>query len=172
MANTNQPKGFRPLNVREAACNQYNMNSAETTKEGDLVYMNPAGAITGTYDAAYPMVGIQAAPFTTNGIVPSTYSAVSGSVVSIWDDPNTEFIGQISSYAATNPVTTWTTSACFDVAGSAGAQYINASASSQDNFRILRLAAEYDTGKISAVGAYAKVVCKINPKGHLASTQS
>ena len=173
MANKAVLKGFKPLNGRDAATNNYIMGTGETTQEGDILYLNSAGYATGIA-STNPILGVQAAAFTTYGVVPSTYAAsttLGNTIVPVWDDPNLEFVGMQLSFSQADPYTTAAYGAAYDVAGAYGAQYIDQGASSLDTFKIMRLAAEFDTGKLSVAGAYAKVVCKINPARHFISKQ-
>lgn len=164
MANTNRPKGFKPKNIKTAETNRYVITAGETTKDGDVLYLASTGLLSGSA-AAGPVVGVQNGAIIdeTDGLVNAT--AVAGDIVSVWDNPNEVFVGQISTYTLTDPYTTRATAACYDVGGSAGAQYIDAAASTYDIWKVVRPAYE-ESGVRSAVGAYAKVECRFNPGKH------
>ena len=169
MANKNVLLGFKPKNIKNATANIYNLTATETLKQNDVCYLASTGLITATVG---PIVGVAQGPQRdgTTGLVKTTSEA--GDKISIWDDPWEIFIGLISTYAATDPYTTRTSADSYDNAGSAGAQYINAAASTNDIWKILKISNEYDTGKESAVGAYAKVECQLNPDKHFRSLVS
>jgi hypothetical protein len=169
MANTSVLLGFKPKNVDGAKANDYFVTATETLKQSDVCYMASTGLTTAT---AGVIQGIAAGPQwdPDTGLVKATAEA--GDKIKIWDDPWEIFIGQITTYAATDPYTTRASAACYDNAGSAGAQYINKAASTNDIWKILKLSDEYDTGKQSAVGAYAKVECQLNPDKHFRSLVS
>lgn len=165
MANTNIPKGFVVKNSKSEDCNEHPVSTSLATRNGDVLYRKSDGLLSGTASDG-PVVGVQAGSIynPTTGLNEDTASA--GSVVLVWDNPLEVFIGQISTFTATDPYTTSVSSACFDTAGSAGAQYIDAGSTSVDTWRVIKLSQEYDTGKTSAVGAYAKVECQFNPNKH------
>ena len=165
MANTDIKIGFHPKNVKTANTVRDLLTTGETTKDGDILYRASTGLLTATA-SSNKIAGVQNGAILdeTDGEINAT--SVDGDVVMLWDDPDTVFIGQITEFTQTDPYTTRVSSACFDVAGSAGAQYIDAGATSLDTFKIQRLAYEYDKGSRSEVGVLAKVECTINPGKH------
>ena len=166
MANKNLPQGATPRNVDGASLSRQYIATGETTKHGDTLYRNTAGLITGTEDANYPIVGIQNGAIIDESDGKVNATSLSGDVVMVWDDPHEEFIIQASTFAATTPYTCRVSSACFDQGGTSGALYVDVGASTYDDWKVLRRAAEPDTGIESAIGAYAKVVAQVNPNRH------
>jgi len=165
MANQDIKKGFKPKNIKSADCNEHPVTTGLATRDGDVLYRASTGLLTGTASDG-PIVGVQNGSIYNKTTGENEDTASAGSVVLVWDDPATVFVGQISTFTATDPYTTFTAGSCFDSAGSAGATYINAASSTDDIWRICKLSTEYNTGKQSAVGAYAKVECVFNPKEH------
>ena len=165
MANTDIKTGFKPLNVKDAVLYRDLLTTGETTKDGDILYRASTGLLTATA-STNKIAGVQAGAILdeSDGFINTT--SVDGDMVMIYANPDEVFVGQITTFAQTDPYTTRVSSACFDVAGSAGAQYIDAGATTLDTFKVQRVTAEYDTGALSAVGAYAKVECTINPDKH------
>lgn len=90
-------------------------------------------------------------------------TAADGDFVNVIVDPDVLFKGQISSYTQTDPYTTRVSTACYDVAGSAGAQYVDASASSNDHVKVIAIDTEIKDGQYSATGSYAKARFRFNP---------
>ena len=164
MSNTTRPLGFRPKNIKNATVTQYPVTAAQVIVVGDVLSMDSAGSLV--IGAGGPIIGVAA----SNVIDPDTglvkATAEAGDTIGVWDDPNEVFVGQISSYAATDPYTTRSSGACYDVAGTTGVQYINAAAHSQDAFKIRCLAWE-ENGKKSVAGDYAKVEFRINNLKHV-----
>lgn len=165
MANTSILKGFTPKNIKNASLSRDLLTTGETTQDGDILYRASTGLLTATA-STNKIVGIQCGAIIDETDGETNDTSVAGDIVSVWDDPNEVFIAQLTTFAQTDPYTTRVSSACYDVAGSAGAQYIDAAATSLDSMKILRLSYEYDTGARSVVGAYAKVECVINPDKH------
>lgn len=164
MANIDRKKGFKPQNIGTARTKRDLMATGETTQPGDVLYRNSDGLLTATA-STNKIAGIQASFIKDSTDGTNNATSLAGDFVSIWDDPDEIFVGQISTYAQTDPYTTRVSAGCFDVAGSAGAQYINAAASTLDTFKVLGLDYE-ENGVRSAVGANAKVECTINPGKH------
>lgn len=163
MGNTNRPMGFKPQNAGSARCRQYVITAAQVLADGDMVSFDSAGTLV--IGAGSPIAGVVNGGMLdgTDGGIKTTAEA--GDTCFVWDDPNTVFIAQTSSFAATDPYTTASSAACFDIVSTTGAQYIDASSSSQDAIKVLGLEWE-ENGKKSVAGAYAKVECKINPLKH------
>jgi hypothetical protein len=163
MANNNLPKGFKPKNVELARKNEYVIKASETSKPGDVLYFDAsAGTLTATPHANNPICGVQASYIKSSTTGDINATAVAGDLVDVWDDITTEYVGQISTFTATDPVTTKAAAACYDVAGNAGLQYIDAAASTYDVWKVIKLDYENNVKK-SIAGAYAKVLCVLNP---------
>ena len=167
MANTDLAQSFRIITPgAEKHAVKWPCAASYAGKPGDAVFIDSNGRATAT---AGITLGIQVStPYSVATLaVETTASATAGaSEILLVVDPNVEFVGQISTFAVTDPYTTRSSAACYDVAGSAGAYYINAAASTNDTFKIVRVAEEVATGKQSEVGAYAKVVARFNPVVH------
>lgn len=162
MANENLPLGFK-----QAAGSEYTgaydcrVAASETFEPGDLVFMDSSGYITLTA-STNPMAGIVAGRIMdgTTGLAKTTSGSAGVDRVKVWD-PRGTFVGQVTTGAATDPYTHYTASSMYDVAGTTGVQYINASASSLDQVQIMGPADERN-GSISQVGSYQKVVFRLN----------
>jgi hypothetical protein len=167
MANTSVLLGFKPANVTPFECNRYLIAADETTQEGDVLNIKSTGTLTGTAGSA---VGVQNGAINdeTDGLNNAT--AVDGDIVKVWDNPVEVFMGQITTFTQTDPYTTRSSAGCYDTAGSAGAQYIDAAVSTNDTWKVLRRAYERKDGSRSAVGAYAKVYCQLNGLKHFRGT--
>ena len=163
MGNTNRPIGFRPQNADGEHCRKYVITAAQVLADGDMVSFDSSGTLV--IGAGSPIAGVVNGGMidATDGGIKTTAEA--GDTCFVWDDPNTVFIAQISSFAATNPYTTASSAACFNVTATTGAQFINASEHTQDAIKILGLEYEED-GVKSVAGAYAKVECRINGLKH------
>ena len=164
MANTNTPTGAKPRNASTALVKIWTVTATATLSAGDTVYLDSAGTVSDT--ASQYVVGVAVEGIIdTDGYTVNT-TAGAGDTIKVYDDQSEIYIMQISTYAITAPYTTCIDTACFDTAGTQGVQYIDAAASTQDTWKILGLATEEDSGKASALGAYAKVQCQINPNVH------
>lgn len=163
MANTSRPMGLKPRNIKDAETNQYVVTAAQVIVAGDVVSLDSAGTVI--IGDSLP-IGVAASNMvdSVDGSIKATAEA--GDTISIWDDPNEVFVGQISTFAATDPYTTSSSAACYDIAGATGVQYIDAAATSNDTFKIKRLSWE-ENGKKSIAGAYAKVECRFNNLKHV-----
>jgi len=163
MANTSRPMGFKPANIKDYHFNWYPVTAAQVFKSGDVVSLDSSGTVV--INGSLPL-GIAA----TDIIDPDTgltkTTAEAGDIVGVWDDPYMEFIAQITTYAATDPYTTRSSAACYDVGGSTGVQYVDAGATSADTFKVCGLAWE-ENGKKSVAGAYAKVRVRFNLVKHV-----
>lgn len=166
MGNTNAPNGFHIKNSKNRDANRYLAYPGLATKDGDLVGLNSQGYVVALSSAYTTIIGAQNGPIYTEGTGVVDTTASLGDVVQVWDDPDEIFIAQESTFTQSDPYTTAVSASCFDVAGSAGVQYINSAASLNDTIKVVRLSTEFDTGKLSIAGAYAKVECQINPAFH------
>ena len=167
MGNTNAPNGFHAKNTKNRDGSRYLAYPGLATKDGDVLAINTQGYVVS--GASYPatLIGVQNGFIYTEATGVVETSASLGDVVQVWDDPDEVFIAQESTFAQSDIYTTAVSTGCFDVAGSAGAQYINSASSSNDSIKVLRLSTEFDTGKYSVAGVYAKVECVLNPAYHV-----
>jgi len=167
MANTSIRKGFSVLNVEKYEPKKYLLTNGATVSAGDVMYMANAGTVDETVNAG-KLVGLCASNMVNGltGEIVTTAVATRGDFVMIYDDPNVEFTGELTTYAATDPITTLASAACYDVAGNTGEQYVNAAASTNDEIRVKRLSIE-PNGELSAVGVNAKCVFMFNSAKHL-----
>lgn len=167
MANTNLPKSFE---IQDKGKQETPMDwvcaASYAGKHGDVVYLDSNGRTTATEGV---VLGIQDGGITSvaTGLVETTASATAGaSKIKVFTNPGIIFKGQISSWALTEPYTTRSEAACYDIAGSAGAQYVNKSATGNDTIKVIQISTEYDTGKESEVGSYAKCLFQFNQYAH------
>lgn len=167
MANTSIRTGFSVINAEKYTPAKYLLTNGATMSAGDVVYMADAGTVDETVNAG-KLLGILASNMVNGltGEIVTTAVSTRGDFVMVYDDPNLEFTGEITTYAATAPITTLTSTSCYDVAGNTGLQYVNAAASTNDEVRVKRLWNE-PTGDLSAVGANAKCVFMFNSAKHL-----
>ena len=167
MTNTSRPVGFKPKNIKNASTRNYAVTAAQVLTVGDVVSFDSAGTLV--IGAGSPIAGVVAAAMidpVTGGV---KATAEAGDFVAVWDDPNEVFVGQESTFAATDPYTTASSAACFDIAGNTGVQYIDAGSSSQDAVKVLALEWE-ENGKKSIAGASAKVSFQFNGLKHFRGT--
>lgn len=164
MANTNRPNGFRPKNIKDADCNRYVITAGQVLEPGDMVSLDSDGTLV--IGAGSPIVGVVNSNMTAFDTGENIATATASDYCMVWDNPLEIFIAQTSEFTATDPYTTASSAACFDIVSTTGGQYINAAAHSQDAIKVLRLSFENELGKKSIVGAYAKVECQINPLKH------
>jgi len=166
MANSDIKKGFKVVSPHLYQPIKYLLNALYAGEQGDVASLGTDGYATDTLTAV--VLGIQASGISTlaSQEVVSAAVADADSFAMFVIDTEVEFVGQISTFAATAPYTTRSSAACFDVAGSAGGQYIDAAASTLDQIKVIGLSTEYDTGLESVVGANAKVLAKFNPLAH------
>lgn len=161
MSNKTEPNGFALSPDSPYKISAERMVAAnETFCEGDVVYLDSDGNIT--FTSGGPTAGVAAGPImdVTTKLKKATSAATAIDTVKIWTI-ECDFIAQITSGALTDPYTHFTTTSRFDVAGTTGVQYINASAHSRDEVICMGLATE-EAGEISQFGAYQKVVCKFS----------
>lgn len=167
MANTSIRKSFSVVDIEKQTPKKYLLTNGATVSKGDVMYMAAAGTVDETVNAG-ALIGFNATNMINGltGEVVTTAVATRGDYVMIYDDPNVEFTGELTTYAATDPITTLASAACYDVAGNTGVQYVNAAASTNDEIRVKRLSIE-PNGELSAVGANAKCVFMFNSAKHL-----
>jgi hypothetical protein len=167
MGNTSVINGFSALNAEKYTPKKRLLTNGATVSNGDILYMADAGTVDETVNAG-KLIGLAASNMTNGltGEVVTTAVATRGDFIMVYEDPMLEFTGQITTYAATDPITTLASAACYDGAGTTGVQYVDAGASTNDEIRVVRLWNETN-GDQSAVGAYAKCVFMFNSAKHL-----
>lgn len=168
MANVDRANGFRPKNIKNADMNKYVITAGQVVTVGDLVYFDSAGTLV-IGDTGGRIAGIVGTEMTEYDTGKNIATATAGDYCGVWDNPLEIFIGQTSSFAATDPYTTASGADCFDIVTTTGAQYINAASSTYDTMKVLRLSWE-EVGRKSIAGAYAKVECQINMLKHARGT--
>jgi hypothetical protein len=172
MANTNNPKGFKPIDTDDNSwVVRWKVNASETTNIGDVLYLGTDGYATLTRVAGY-ILGVQVGNIEDGitGVNNTTSSSTDGEdTVLVNINPNLLMTAQITTGAVTDPYTTGSSATAFDIAGTTGVQYINAGASAQDEIKVI-LPAYEDNGSVSAAGAYQKVLCKFNIAKHFLGT--
>lgn len=169
MANINNPHSFEVLDVGEAECREFPVEASYAGKKGDVCYLNSAGRVTATPGRVLGIQGDSILDETTNG---ATTVAVGSEddKVKVFCSPYLEFAGQISVGALADTYTTSSSAACFDVAGSAGQQYVDAGSSTYDVIKVGPPYTEVRDGSTSAVGAYQKKIFRFNLLKHVFGT--
>ena len=163
MANENVPMSFKIHNREVVALEKWPTSAALASKDGDILFLDSAGRAD---DAVGIVLGVQVGSIidaVTGELDPATVAA--DDFVMVCTDPNVIMEAQISVGALTDPYTTRSSAACFDLAGNAGVQYINAGASTNDLFKVIGVGSER-SGEKSAYGNYQKVLCQFNPLVH------
>lgn len=164
MAN-NTRYGFRPVQKHfgaDAISHDYVVAASATIAAGDPVTLDSAGRVTvAVANSSTNLLGIAATAVT---------SATVGDAIKVYDDPNTIFEAMASTGALTDPYTTRSSAAAFDLAGTTGAFYVNTAASSQDLFKCVGIGYDPGTGEISAVGSNQMKLWKINGLMHIYGT--
>jgi hypothetical protein len=171
MANVSCRKGFTTYGkYDESKVIHWTLASGIVLKKGDIAYIESAGHASSSAGTILGVcVGDMVDP---DGNIVAAGEAALDTRIAILIDPFQLYIGEITTFALTDPYTTLTRTAAFDVAGSTGVQYIDAGASSNDQIQVICLASEYDTGSRSAIGANAKVIFQFNPDKCLLSTDN
>lgn len=162
MANKDLPKGFQLVHPNNAFCIDYLVADADSLKAGDTVYLDSSGYASDTASGIALGVAMSNIIDGYTGAVNDTAATASYDYISVCVDRNAIYVAQISTGALTDPYTTRSSAACFDEAGDAGAQYINAAASTNDTWKVIGAASEKGDGSKSVVGAYQKVYCQFN----------
>ena len=167
MANKDIQNGFSVLDVEKQTPKRYPVTNGATVSKGDIIYMADAGTVDETVNAG-KLLGISASTIINGltGDLVTTAVSTREDYIMVYDDPDMEFTGQITTMAITAPITTLASSACYDGAGLTGVQYVNAGASTNDEVRVKRLFNE-PNGEKSVAGAYAKCVFMFNSAKHL-----
>jgi hypothetical protein len=138
--------GFRPIKDENyKAPSAWPVAASQTIAVGDPVSMDTAGrVIIAVANSSTIFLGVAAS---------ASASAAVGSTIYVWDDPNQQFEAMVSTGALTDAYTTRSAAAAFDLAGTTGAFYVNAAASTQNVFKCVGLAKDPVTGEDSAVGS-------------------
>jgi hypothetical protein len=167
MANTDRANGFRVtqnyMGDNPAIAHSWPVAASQTIAKGDVVALDSAGRV------------IIATASTTANLGASAQVSASAAVDSeilVYDNPNQVFEAQISTGALTDPYTTRSSAACFDLIATTGGMYVNSAASSVDVFKVVGVGTEPGTGNKSAYGAYQKVLVKFNPSLHVFGTSA
>lgn len=174
MANTDLAKSFRVLANRDWLVRPYQGDSGYAGQNGDPVSLDSAGRATDTIGT--PILGIQdGLPLDASipgDIVNTTASetATTGDKVNVFFELGLLFTGQLSTGLLTDPYTTRSKAAAYDLAGSAGAYYVDAAASSNDHVKVVAPWYELKSGADSAVGAYQKCIFAWVPATHFLGT--
>lgn len=166
MANVDRPTGFKLVSPKDAFCIDYLVADADVLKAGDTVYLDSSGYASDTASGIALGVAMSDIRDGYTGAVNATAATASYDYISVCVDVNAIFRAQISTGALTSPYTTRSGAAAYDEAGSAGVQYIDAAASTNDTWKIVGPANEDGNGAASIAGTYQKVYCKFNPLKH------
>jgi hypothetical protein len=163
MTNTSNRKGFKQVDSKNTRDAVMKLAASYTGQDGDEIYMGSDGNPTNTRNSAYPIIGVQKGSILDKDDLSVKSTSEAGDFVHL-ADPTQVFVGEIATGALTDPYTTYTAAAAFDVAGSAGAKYINQAASTYDQIQVLGPASEDipDDGTFSEVGENMKVKFRFN----------
>ena len=167
MANLNRPQSFKVHNGHKFPPIKVLCDASYAGKSGDCVWLDSDGNGTDTNGAI--CLGIQEGGIRSvaTGLVETTGSSTArASYIMVYNDINIIFSGQIGSGANTDVYTTAANATSFDIAGTAGVQYVDQSTSTNDHVRIVRDYVEPDDGEVSATGDYQKKYFKFNPGAH------
>lgn len=165
MSNLNLARSFQPQMERKDLLIVSTFATASlASKPGDVVILTSAGR-SGAYSSG-PTYGIQSQEILDQFTGQVKVTAAVDDVVNVVVDPTVVFRGQISVFTKTDPFTTSVSAACYDIAGAAGAQYVNAGVSSNDTARVVGLSTEEATGQPSLIGNYAKCLFQFNLNVH------
>jgi len=171
MANDNVRNSFNIINsdCEELKSLEYEVEADFTGQPKDVVWLDSAGRVT-TTGAAGAVLGIQISEIygADDKVVETVGSAVAGESKCLVNcDPNVIFEGVITTGALADAYTTRSAAACFDVAGSAEAQYVDAAANTRDEIKVIGASHELDTGTVSAVGANQRKKFMFNKLTHV-----
>ena len=155
MANADRPVGFTVAEGQPYfAPKPYVTAASETIAIGDMVSLDSAGRVTiATSSTAIGLyLGVAASSVT---------SSSAGDEILVYDNPATIFQGQCSGDGAlTDPYTTRSLAACFDIEGTTGIMEINEDSTTYDVCKIIGIGTE-PNGEESAVGTNQKKLFKI-----------
>lgn len=170
MSNTTKAIGFTVRDTEKEKPIKMLLVNSVTAKKGDVMFMASSGLIQLTRVDTY-IAGVAASNIINGltGDVEATSSSSRGDYMMVYADPDAIFVGQITTYALTDPYTTHTGSTAFDIAGTTGVQYVDAGASTYDEVIVIGPEPDYGQASqpMSVVGAYAKVSFKFNPANHV-----
>jgi hypothetical protein len=171
MANTFNPHGFAPVNIDGVLADKGVILAAQVTRQGDTLYRNTSGLLTGDRSATgsnvYPIVGTQQGDIIDKDTGETKLTAETGDFVNFIPARGVVFRGQIgrsTAWTAIIPYTAKTATSCYDVAGDKGSQYIDLGASTYDEIKPLKLSHDEVTGDASAVAVSANVEFVFNPE--------
>lgn len=168
MANTDDKRSFRLKSYNDALVITRKVDASYAGEPGDVVFLDSAGRATDT--ASGVILGLQMSAIQDVSSPGDTVdTGAEDDLIEVCADPMCTFEGQITTGALTDAYTTRSSAACFDVAGSAGQQYIDAAASTNDHVKVVGESNEYD-GEPSEVGAYQKKLFKFNLAAHYLGT--
>jgi hypothetical protein len=166
MANTDRANGLTPVpdywGAPEPIAHEWIVTSGQTIAKGDIVYTASTGYVTiATATTASCILGVAATPVT---------ASTTGQTILVYDNPKQVFEAQVSTGAATDPYTTNSAAACWDIVATTGAMYVNTAASSYNIIKTVGFAYDPATGKLSAAGSYQRQYVMFNPAIHVFGT--
>lgn len=168
MANTDIKLGFQLYRADDEPL-KFLVANGDTIKAGDTVYIDSSGYATATDGVTMGVAQSNIIDGYTN-VINATAATASYDYVMVLTNPMNIYSAQITTGAQDSPYTTRSSAACYDEAGSSGAQYIDAAASTNDTWKVLGVAYELKDGAASALAAYEKVFCQTNPLVHFRGT--
>lgn len=165
MSNKDLPNGFTPVfDENYYAPHRWGATASQTIAIGDVVYITSAGRVSIAVEnsTASCFLGVAASAVT---------SATADDPIYVWDNPFQTFEGQCSgSGALTDPYTTNSADAAFDLDGTTGIMEIDENASSQNVFKVVGVGKDPVTGLDSAVGANQRLRVRFNLAIHAFGT--
>jgi len=163
MANKNIPLGFSYVQGSDCGrVRRVEVTNGVSLSSGDVTYLDSAGRAYDTAGALSLGVGFSNIIDGYTGEINTTAATASEDYMLIYTGVFNMYIGQIGDGNLEDPYTTNSSADCFDEAGATGVQYINQAASSNDTWKVLGAANEYDSGDKSAYDTYQKVYCQLN----------
>lgn len=146
------PYGFIPAEPDKAHIGYYPVATTQTLAKGDVVILSSGQIAVAVAASSTEVCGVMAQ---------DSASAIAGTLVAVYDDPNEIFYGRTNADASSVAAGYYP-----DLAGTTGIMTLNVSASSQDIFIFLGVKTGDDN---SQIGAHIR--CKIN-KHAFAETSS
>lgn len=137
MANPDNPSGFRV--VGNARTGTYLVAAGNTISEGDFVGLDSDGKAVLASATSADLLGV------------ACYDATDGQSIAVYDDPETEYVGQCSGGFARNMIGT----EC-DIEGTTGIMEVNEDAHAKNTIRILGFVPS------SEIGANTEVIVRIS----------
>jgi hypothetical protein len=137
MANPDNPSGFRV--VGNARTGTYLVAAGNTISEGDFVGLDSDGKAVLASATSADLLGV------------ACYDATDGQSIAVYDDPETEYVGQCSGVFARNMIGT----EC-DIEGTTGIMEVNEDAHAKNTIRILGFVPS------SEIGANTEVIVRIS----------